>query len=308
MGQKVHPVGLRLGIVKDWDSRWFATRDYTDYVLEDARLRRYLHTRFARGVGGGETRGRDRRGDGGLSKIEIERAAKTLKITMYTAKPGIIIGRGGRGVDDLRVDLEKLTDKRVHITVQEVRQPELQAQLVAESVASQVEKRVAFKRAVRQAVARTMRAGAKGVKIICSGRLGGAEIARVYSDKEGKIPLHTLRADIDYGFTEARTTYGNIGIKVWVYHGDVLARPKITPAERATAPKPSEEKRMPRFRRVPASEIAVAEEAAREEAAAEQSLMESPAGEPIASPEPEMPPTEQLIQEESAADAATGES
>jgi len=308
MGQKVHPVGLRLGIVKDWESRWFATRAYTDYVLEDERLRRYLHKRFARGVGGGESRGRDRRGDGGLSRIEIERAANNLKLTLYTAKPGIIIGRGGRGVDDLRADLEHLTDKRVHITVQEVRQPELQAQLVADSVASQIEKRVAHKRAVRQAVARTVRAGAKGVKIICSGRLGGAEIARKYSDKEGKIPLHTLRADIDYGFTEARTTYGHIGIKVWVYRGDILAAPRVAPAERAVAPKSAEERRLPRFRRVPASELAAAEEAAAEGAVAEQPVTEAAEPQTVIAPETDTQASEQPIEGENAADAAAGES
>jgi small subunit ribosomal protein S3 len=247
MGQKVHPTGFRLGVVKDWKSRWFADKGYAHMVLEDAAIREYFKDRFVRGDGG---RGRrDRTRDAGIAEVEIERAANNVRITLHTAKPGIIIGRGGRGVDDLRADLERLTERKVHINVQEVRQPELNAQLVAENVASQIEKRVAFKRTVHQAVQRSMRMGAQGIKIICSGRLGGSEMARTYTDKDGKIPLHTLRADIDYGFTEARTTAGHIGIKVWIYRGEILpekapARPEV-PAERR------EEKKRPGWRRVP---------------------------------------------------------
>ena len=284
MGQKVHPVGLRLGIIKDWESRWFANREYTRFVLEDERVRRYLRRRFARGTmpeGDGRGRGRSRGFDGGIGTIEIERAAQNLKVIIHTAKPGIIIGRGGRGVDDLRAEIERLTDRVVHLTVQEVRQPELQAQLVAESIASQIEKRIAFKRAIRQAVTRSTRAGAQGIRAICAGRLGGAEMARRYSHREGKIPLHTLRADIDYGFTEARTSQGNVGIKVWIYRGDILPEAKEKPP---TPPPPQErevrEPRRPKVRRVPAEEV----EAMRAEAAA--------AAEAASTLEPEAAPPE----------------
>lgn len=285
MGQKVHPTGLRLGIIKDWESRWFSTREYTDFVLEDERIRRYLRRRFARGAmpeADSRGRGRSRGFDGGIGAIEIERAAQNLKVTLHTAKPGIIIGRGGRGVDDLRAEIERLTDRVVHLTVQEVRQPELHAQLVAESIASQIEKRIAFKRAVRQAVGRSTRAGAKGIRVICAGRLGGAEMARRYGDREGKIPLHTLRADIDYGFTEARTPQGHVGIKVWVYRGDILPEAKVKPPAPAAPPQPEiRERRRPKVRRVSPEEV----EAMRAEAEA--------AAEAAATAEPgETPPTE----------------
>jgi len=247
MGQKVHPTGFRLGIVKDWKSRWFATKGYAGLALEDAAIREYFKERFVRGDAG---RGRRDRGrDAGIGEVEIERAANTVRITLHTAKPGIIIGRGGKGVDDLRADLERMTKRRVHINVQEIRQSELNAQLVADNIASQIEKRVAFKRTVHQAVQRSMRMGAQGIKVIVSGRLGGSEMARTYGDKDGKVPLHTLRADIDYGFTEARTTAGHIGIKVWVYRGEILpqkapARPEV-PAEKRVV------KKRPGWRRVP---------------------------------------------------------
>jgi len=275
MGQKVHPIGFRLGIVKDWKSHWFADKGYAHMVLEDVAVREYFKRRFVRGEGG---RGRRDRGrDAGIAEVEIERAANNVRITLHTAKPGIIIGRGGRGVDDLRADLERLTNRKVHINVQEIHQPELNAQLVAENVASQIEKRVAFKRTVHQAVQRSMRMGAQGIKIICSGRLGGAEMARTYGDKDGKVPLHTLRADIDYGFTEARTPAGHIGIKVWVYRGDILrekapARPEV-PAQKR------EEKKRPGWRRVPpAADAAAAPEV--ETAAVEAPPAPEPAGEP----------------------------
>jgi len=284
MGQKVHPIGFRLGIVKDWKSHWFADKGYAHLVLEDAAIREYFKERFVRGDGG---RGRrDRSRDAGIAEVEIERAANNVRITLHTAKPGIIIGRGGRGVDDLRADLERLTSRKVHINVQEIRQPELNAQLVAENVASQIEKRVAFKRTVHQAVQRSMRMGAQGIKIICAGRLGGSEMARTYSDKDGKIPLHTLRADIDYGFTEARTTAGHIGIKVWLYRGDILpekapARPEV-PAERR------EEKKRPGWRRVPAA----APEA--EAPAAEAAPQAAPEPAAAAAPEPPAAETKQI--------------
>ena len=207
MGQKIHPVGFRVGVIRDWESRWFADKDYAVLLVEDAKIRRFIKKNLSAA---------------GISKIEIDRAAQKLRLTLHTAKPGIIIGRGGKGADDLRLHLEHITKKQVHVNVQEIREPELDGQLVAESIAQQIEKRIAYRRAMRQAVTRTMRMGAKGIKVRLGGRLAGAEIARVEIDKQGKIPLHTLRADIDYGFAEAATTYGNIGIKVWIYKGDIL--------------------------------------------------------------------------------------
>ncbi len=207
MGQKIHPIGFRIGVIRDWESKWYMDKGYAEALVEDVRLRRYVKkTLYA----------------AALSKIEIERAANRIKVTLHAARPGIIIGRGGKGIDDLRADLEKTTGKSVTVNVQEIRRPELEGQLVAESIAQSLEKRISFRRAMRQAIMRTMRMGAKGIKVGLSGRLGGAEIARREGDKQGKIPLHTLRADIDYGFAEAATTYGNIGIKVWIYRGDIL--------------------------------------------------------------------------------------
>lgn len=228
MGQKVHPIGFRLGIIRDWDSRWYARKPiYRDWIIQDAKVRAILRDRFSGDGGSRSARFRNR--DAGISRIEIERAPNMLKLTLHTAKPGIIIGRGGRGVEDIRADIEKIVNQKVHINVQEVRQPELDAQLVAENVAGQIERRIAFKRAVRQAVQRSMKMGAGGIRVLLGGRLGGAEMSRKYSDREGSIPLHTLRADIDYGFTEASTASGNIGVKVWIYRGDVL--PEVVPVE-----------------------------------------------------------------------------
>jgi small subunit ribosomal protein S3 len=208
VGQKVHPHGLRLGIIRDWDGRWYANkRDYADLLHEDLKLRRFVKERFY---------------GAGVSRVEIERAANQVRLTIHTARPGMVIGKGGHEVDTLRKDLEALTGKRVQVNIVEVKYPELDAQLVAESVAYQLERRVSFRRAMRQAQQRTLRLGAEGIKISVSGRLGGAEIARTEWSSEGKIPLHTLRADIDYGFTEADTTYGQIGVKVWIYKGEVL--------------------------------------------------------------------------------------
>jgi len=255
MGQKVNPIGLRLGIIRDWDSRWFATKSYRDFVLEDDKIRKFFRAKFSRSAVEarmGPARGRDRGREAGISRIEVERAANNLKVTLYTAKPGIIIGRGGKGVDDIRQELERETGRKVHLNVQEVRQPELEALLVAEAIAGQIEKRVSFKRAIRQAIGRTMRAGAKGIKVLAAGRLGGSEMARNYSDRDGKIPLHTLRADIDYGATEAKTPSGNIGIKVWVYRGDILPGAKQAPAKPAAAP--SAPKEHLGWRRVPRQE------------------------------------------------------
>jgi small subunit ribosomal protein S3 len=215
VGQKVHPHGLRLGIIKTWDAKWYAGKDYAANLHEDIKIRDFLKQKnYAAGV----------------SKIHIERAANRIKVTIHTAKPGMVIGRGGAGIEEMKKDLKKLTDKQVDVNIAEVKQPELDATLVAENIASQLERRIAFRRAMKQSVTRTMRLGAKGIKIMCGGRLGGAEIARSESYREGSIPLHTLRADIDYGTAEAHTTYGRIGVKVWIYKGEVLPEAKKTVA------------------------------------------------------------------------------
>ncbi len=208
MGQKTHPTGNRLGIIKTWDSRWYIKKGYSDQLLEDITLRRMLKERLFHA---------------GVSKIEVERAGQNIRIIIHTARPGIIIGKRGAEVDKLRKDIQLMTGKDVMVDIKEVRKPELDAQLVAENVALQLEKRVAFRRAMKKSVASALRFGALGVKIACSGRLAGAEIARAEWYREGRVPLHTFRADIDFGFSEARTTYGLIGVKVWVYHGDILA-------------------------------------------------------------------------------------
>ena len=211
MGQKVNPHGLRVGVIKDWDSRWFAKDEvFGDTLVSDYKLRKYLKKKLQ---------------DAGVPKIEIERDASRIKVFIHCAKPGLLIGRGGAEIDKLKLDIAKVAEcavENVVVNVVEVKSPDLDAQLVAESIASQLEKRTSFRRAMKQAIGRTMRLGAKGIKVTCSGRLGGAEIARVEHYHEGTIPLQTLRADIDYGFWEANTTYGKIGIKVWVYRGEVL--------------------------------------------------------------------------------------
>lgn len=216
MGQKVHPKGLRIGIIRDWDAKWYAEKDFAALLIEDIKVRKYIKKKlFAAGI----------------SRIEIERAANRVKITIHTAKPGIVIGRGGTEVEALRKEVEKMTGKNVNINIIEVKVPELDAQLVAENVAAQLVKRVSFRRAMKQSVSRTMRMGAQGIKITCSGRLAGAEMARTEWYNEGKVPLHTLRADIDYGFAEADTTYGKIGVKVWIYKGEILPEAKKTVAQ-----------------------------------------------------------------------------
>ncbi len=264
MGQKVHPYGFRLGIIRDWQSRWFAEKDYKEFVIEDYKIRKFLRAKLAGIVSSGSSQrrpaqgGRNSRGgnvDAGVSSIEIERMANMIKVTMHTARPGLIIGRGGRGIDELRADLEKLVPRKVQLNVLEIKQPELDAFLVAESIASQITRRVSFKRAIRMAIARTMQRGGKGIKVIVGGRLGGAEIARSYGDKDGKIPLHTIRADIDYGTTHAATTYGNIGVKVWIYRGEILPKASITPRPAVNRPAtaaaaPVEEKKSKGWRRV----------------------------------------------------------
>ncbi|MFD1738289.1 30S ribosomal protein S3 [Bacillus salitolerans] len=207
MGQKVNPVGLRVGIIRDWESKWYAGKDYADLLHEDIKIREYVSKRLA---------------DASVSKIEIERAANRVNITVHTAKPGMVIGKGGSEVEALRKALNQLTNKRVHINIMEIKRADVDAQLVAENIARQLENRVSFRRAQKQAIQRAMRAGAQGIKTMVSGRLGGADIARSESYSEGTVPLHTLRADIDYATAEADTTYGKLGVKVWIYRGEVL--------------------------------------------------------------------------------------
>ncbi|MGP1574963.1 30S ribosomal protein S3 [Selenomonas sp.] len=211
MGQKVNPNGIRIGIVKDWDAKWYADKDFADNLHEDIKIRKYL---------------KDSLGAAGVSKIETERSKNRLKLTIHTAKPGMVIGRGGSGIEQIKEGLKGKTDKTVDINIAEIRQPDLDATLVAENIAQQLERRIAFRRAMKQSVGRTMRLGAKGIKVKVSGRLGGAEIARSEAYREGSIPLHTLRADIDYGTAEARTTYGRIGVKVWIFKGEILPEKK----------------------------------------------------------------------------------
>jgi small subunit ribosomal protein S3 len=208
VGQKVNPKGFRVGVIKDWDARWYANKkDFRHFLYEDYQIRKYIKQKLYAA---------------GISKIDIERAAKRVKINIFTAKPGIVIGRGGQEVELLKKELEKMTGKNINLNITEIKRPELDAQLVAESVAASLEKRIAFRRAMKQTVMRTMRMGAEGIKIMCGGRLAGAEIARSEWYAEGKVPLHTLRADIDYAFAEANTAYGKIGVKVWIYKGEVL--------------------------------------------------------------------------------------
>ncbi len=210
MGQKVHPIGLRLGIIKTWDSRWFSQKNYSALLHEDIKIRKIVKERLMHA---------------GVSKIEIERAGQKAKINIHTARPGIIIGKKGAEVDKLKKDLEAMTGKQMYINIQEIRRPELDAQLVAENIALQLERRIAFRRAMKKSVTSALRLGAQGIKIMCAGRLAGAEIARTEWYREGRVPLHTLRADIQYGFFEAKTTMGQIGVKVWIYRGDVLQQP-----------------------------------------------------------------------------------
>jgi small subunit ribosomal protein S3 len=207
VGQKVHPIGFRIGVIRDWESKWYAGKDYGDLLLEDIKIREYLKKKLK---------------DSALSHIEIERASNRVNVTIHTAKPGMVIGKGGAEVEVIRQHIASFSNKKVHINITEIKYPDLVAILVAESIAQQLERRVSFRRAMKQALQRTMRSGAKGIKTAVSGRLGGAEIARSEGYSEGTVPLHTLRADIDYGTAEAHTTYGLIGVKVWIYRGEVL--------------------------------------------------------------------------------------
>ena len=209
MGQKVHPIGFRLGVIKTWDSRWFSQKNYAALLHEDIKIRKIVKERLMHA---------------GVAKVEIERAGQKAKINIHTARPGIIIGKKGAEVDKLKKDLEAMTGKQMYINIQEIRRPELDAQLVAENIALQLERRIAFRRAMKKAVTSALRLGAQGIKITCAGRLAGAEIARTEWYREGRVPLHTLRADINYGFFEAKTTMGQIGVKVWIYRGDILQK------------------------------------------------------------------------------------
>ena len=222
MGQKVNPHGLRVGVIKGWDSKWYAGKDYEKFLLEDIKIREFIKEKLFLS---------------GISKVEIERASNKARISIHTAKPGMVIGRQGSNIELLKSDLKKMTESAIEINIVEVKTPDMDATLVAENIAAQLERRIAFRRAMKQCVGRTMRMGAKGIKITCGGRLGGAEIARSESYREGSIPLHTLRADIDYGTAEAHTNYGRICIKVWIYKGEVLPESKeaakVAPAKEA---------------------------------------------------------------------------
>lgn len=218
MGQKVNPIGLRLGINRTWDSRWYADKEYAGLLHEDLRLRKYLKKRLQQA---------------GLSKVVIERPAKKARITIHTARPGVVIGKKGQDIEVLRRELSKMTGSEVHLNIVEIRKPELDAQLVAENIASQLERRVAFRRAMKRAVQNAMRLGAQGIRINCGGRLGGAEIARTEWYREGRVPLHTLRADVDYGEATAQTTYGSCGVKVWVFKGEILEHDPMAQDKRA---------------------------------------------------------------------------
>jgi len=217
LGQKVNPIGLRLGVIKTWESRWFGGKNYANYIFEDFKLRKYIKQKLYHA---------------GVSRIEIERSAKRIRLRIFTARPGIVIGKKGAEIAQLKKEIEKLTAHEVLIDIQEIRKPEIDAQLVAENVATQLERRVAFRRAMKRSVQSALRFGALGIKVICAGRLGGAEIARTEWYREGRVPLHTLRADIDYGQAEAHTTYGIIGIKVTIFKGEVLRKDQV-PAEQS---------------------------------------------------------------------------
>lgn len=264
MGHKVHPTGYRLGVIKDWQSKWYSDTHYADFIQEDNEIRRHIKNKYA---------------EAAISVVEIDRQAKEVTITLHTARPGIVIGRGGQRVDEMRQQLEALIGKKVRLNIQEVRQPELDAYLVARSVAEQIERRVAYRRAMKQAIFRSLQSGAKGIKVSASGRLANAEIARRQTLHEGQVPLHTLRADIDYGFTEAHTTLGRIGVKVWIYKGQVLPEIKVAEEEKTAPAEAAAE--------TPATaEAAKAAPAAEEKPARAPRAIEKPARAPKAAPAP----------------------
>ena len=264
MGHKVHPIGFRIGIIRDWQAKWYADKHYAEFLQEDLKIRKAIQKRY---------------GDAAVSLVEIERQANQVTVAIHTARPGIVIGRGGQRVDETRVSLEQLIGKKIQLNIQEIQQPELDAYLVAKTVAEQIERRVAYRRAMKQVLLRTMQAGAKGVKISCAGRLGGAEIARRLSMHDGQVPLHTLRADIDYGFIEARTAMGRIGVKVWIYKGEILPERKVEAIEESVAEEVAEKPAEP------VAEVSVEESVAEEvaekpaEPVAEVSTEEEPSAE-----------------------------
>jgi small subunit ribosomal protein S3 len=223
MGQKVHPVGFRLGVIRSWDSKWYEEKNYAKWLHEDIRLREFV---------------KEKLGQAGISRIEVERAANKVKINVHTARPGIVIGKRGAGIETIKKDLQALTSNEVYLNVVEVRKAETDAQLVAENIATQLERRIAFRRAMKKAVQTAQKFGAKGIRVACAGRLGGAEMARYEWYREGRVPLHTLRADIDYGFAEAKTTYGKIGCKVWIMRGEVLPQSAGARAPRPASTRP----------------------------------------------------------------------
>ena len=223
MGQKVNPIGLRLGINRTWDSRWFARKEYGNLLLDDLGLRSFLHRRLSQA---------------GVSRVVIERAARRTRITLHSARPGVVIGKKGADIEKLRGDIAKLTNSEVSLNIVEIRKPEIEAKLIADSIAQQLERRVAFRRAMKRAVQSAMRLGAQGIRINCSGRLGGAEIARMEWYREGRVPLHTLRADVDFGYGTAKTTYGVCGVKVWVFKGEILAHDPMAQERRMTEGQP----------------------------------------------------------------------
>ncbi len=276
MGQKVHPTGFRIGIIYDWQSKWFADRDYRVLLQEDLKIRDYLEKTMR---------------DAGVARVEIERNANIVSVTIHTAKPGIVIGRGGQKVDELRGELEKLTSKRIRVNIQEIRMPELDATLVARNIADQLERRVAFRRALRQTVSRTMARGAEGCKAMVAGRLGGIEMSRRESTMEGRVPLHTMRADIDYGMAEAHTTFGRIGVKVWIYKGDRMPEKRdAADAEASTtkAPAPAAQAPAAPVAGAPATEAKAPAPAARAPAApvADAPATEAEAPAPESAPQP----------------------
>jgi small subunit ribosomal protein S3 len=256
MGHKVHPTGFRIGVIRDWQAKWYADKHYAEFLQEDLKLREGIQKRYS---------------EAAVSQVEIERQANKVSITIYTARPGIVIGRGGQRVDETRAYLEGLIGKKVQLNIQEIQRPELDAYLVAKQVAEQIERRIAFRRAMKQTLLRTMQAGAKGMKVSCAGRLGGAEIARRLTMHEGQVPLHTLRADIDYGFVEAKTTMGRIGVKVWIYKGDILPEAKEDELEESILESVAEAETE--------VETPVAEEGPKEEVPASEEKVEEPVAE-----------------------------
>jgi len=294
MGRKVHPVGFRIGVIRDWQAKWYADKHYAEFLQEDLKLREAIQEKYS---------------EAAVSLVEIERQANRVSITIYTARPGIVIGRGGQRVDETRAYLEQLIGKKVQLNIQEIQRPELDAYLVAKTIAEQIERRVAYRRAMKQTMLRTMQAGAKGMKVRSAGRLGGAEIARRLTMHEGQVPLHTLRADIDYGFVEAKTTMGRIGVKVWIYKGEILPERKeeeaeeeligavtgaVPAAEEVTAAQPEAEVTEPVAGAAPTEEVTggVTEEPPVEEAEPEAAAEEIP--------------TEAVVEEAPAAEAEAG--